>query len=95
MSGFAVAAYWEGQANAKRFDRFADACACFNQYAAMFTQGRHSYMAYNASTIIAVVACVDDLMRRLALLDSSDKKRHFQWIERFAVDFAGGFDEDV
>lgn len=92
MSGFAVAAYWEGQANAKRFDRFSDACACFNQYAAPFEQGQHGYMAYDKNAIIAVVTRVDDLMQRLT--QANNKKDHFRLIASFAVDFAGGFNDD-
>ena len=95
MSGFAVAAYWEGQANAKRFDTFAEALECFNKYAPPFEQAQHNYMAYNQNTIIAVVTRVDDLMSRLAVLDASNKTEHFCLIESFSVDFAGGFNDEA
>ena len=95
MSGFAVAAYWEGQANAKRFDTFTEACECFNRYAGPFEQGRYNYLAFNQNAIIAVVTRVDDLMRRLAGLEASNKSEHYRLIERFSVDFAGGFNDEA
>ena len=94
MSAFAVAVYWEKRAHVKQVGSFAEACHLFNKFSRLFSLSKHTYMAVDVDSMIAVVTNGGDLWRGLQVLDATDKTANFNLIQRYVVDFAGGFNDD-
>ena len=95
MPDFPVAVYWEKRSHVKHVGSFAEALGLFNKYSKLFSLSEHGYLAFDTDSMIAVVTNGDALWRGLQGLDARDKTASFNLIQRFAVDFAGGFNDDA